>query len=457
MSGFNDLLARRRAAAAVLFLGDAAALSLCTGLAVALLPRLEAYFGDSVAANGGSAVIASLISAGAIAYFGLRGHYSRRTLWWQQMAEMISASAAAVSVTALLAYSLQSWSFLAAFVLSWFTAPFILAAVRWLVRGALMRAGYWTVPTLVAGGAANGAKTVAALKAESYIVHDVVFHALPESGQAALPNGTYEYAVYCPDEGNAARDALMLERLPQQALRFGYVPPVEAATLYNASIKRFFGQGILSLEPAPRTTLVGDFVKGAVDRTGALIGLILLSPVFLALALVIRRDGGPVLFGHKRIGKNGRVFKCWKFRSMVPNAQEVLREVLERDPAARAEYERDFKLKNDPRVTRVGAILRKTSLDEIPQLFNVLRGEMSLMGPRPIVEDEKKFYEERISDYMSVKPGITGLWQVSGRSDTGYDQRVYLDSWYVRNRSFWNDMVIGLKTFVVVLARKGAY
>jgi undecaprenyl-phosphate galactose phosphotransferase len=142
---------------------------------------------------------------------------------------------------------------------------------------------------------------------------------------------------------------------------------------------------------------------------------------------------------------------------MVPNAQDALRELLEKDPSAREEYARDFKLKNDPRVTRIGALLRKTSLDEIPQLFNVLRGEMSLMGPRPIVEDEKKFYNDRIADYMSVKPGITGLWQVSGRSDTGYDQRVYLDSWYVRNWSFWNDVVIGFRTFLVVLARKGAY
>ena len=137
--------------------------------------------------------------------------------------------------------------------------------------------------------------------------------------------------------------------------------------------------------------------------------------------------------------------------------EAILKNILATDPEARAEWEKDFKLKNDPRITKIGQFIRKTSLDEIPQLFNVLKGDMSLVGPRPIVEDEKKYYAEKIGDYFSVKPGITGLWQVSGRNDITYDQRVYLDSWYVNHWSIWNDIVIILKTVLVILCRKGAY
>jgi len=208
---------------------------------------------------------------------------------------------------------------------------------------------------------------------------------------------------------------------------------------------------------ARRPSGAGRVVKGVMDRAGAAVALLLFSPLFAVLAYKIRKDGGPATYGHTRLGKDGRPFKCWKFRSMVTNSQEMLQDLLARDPEARAEYERDFKIKNDPRVTPIGKFLRKTSLDEIPQLFNVLCGEMSLVGPRPIVEDEKKYYGDQIGYYTSVKPGMTGLWQVSGRSDTGYEQRVRLDTYYVKNWSLWNDIVIIFKTINVVLRRKGAY
>jgi undecaprenyl-phosphate galactose phosphotransferase len=204
-------------------------------------------------------------------------------------------------------------------------------------------------------------------------------------------------------------------------------------------------------------TAVSKFLKAAMDRSGAAIALLLLSPLFAFLYWQVGKDGGPVFFGHTRIGKNGKLFKCWKFRSMVTNSQEVLKELLENDPEARAEYERDFKLRNDPRVTPIGRFLRKSSLDEIPQLFNVLRGEMSLVGPRPIVEAEKRYYAEGFVYYTAVKPGITGLWQVSGRNDTGYDLRVKLDKQYVRDWSVWKDIGILFRTVHVVLAKKGAY
>lgn len=202
---------------------------------------------------------------------------------------------------------------------------------------------------------------------------------------------------------------------------------------------------------------VERFLKEVMDRAGALVALVLFSPLFLILAYKIKQDGGPAFYGHTRVGKDGKPFKCWKFRSMVMNSQEILKDLLEKDPAARKEYEETFKLKNDPRITKVGAFLRKSSLDEIPQLFNVLCGEMSLVGPRPVVDAERSYYADQFSHYTSVKPGITGLWQISGRSDTSYPLRVQLDTTYVKEWSLMNDIVIIFKTIHVVLTRKGAY
>ena len=171
-----------------------------------------------------------------------------------------------------------------------------------------------------------------------------------------------------------------------------------------------------------------------------------------------KEDPGPVIFKHIRIGKDGKPFPCYKFRSMVVNSKEMLEQYLASDPAAKEEWERDFKLKNDPRITPIGKFLRRTSLDELPQIFNVLKGEMSLVGPRPVVQEElDKYYGEAVKEYCSVRPGITGMWQVNGRSDLDYTERVLLDKWYVKNRDIKLDIKILWQTIGVVLQKKGAY
>ncbi len=184
-----------------------------------------------------------------------------------------------------------------------------------------------------------------------------------------------------------------------------------------------------------------------------------LLPIIGILALLIKRESpGPVFYAHARIGQDGKTIPVYKFRSMYADADIRLEKLLAEDPAAKAEWERNFKLKNDPRVTRIGSFLRRTSLDELPQIFNVLRGEMHFVGPRPVVKQEiEKYYKENAAYYYMVKPGITGLWQVSGRSDTDYDFRVATDRWYVLNWSIWLDIVILLKTIKVVLKKEGAY
>ncbi|MBS6392526.1 MAG: undecaprenyl-phosphate galactose phosphotransferase WbaP [Veillonella sp.] len=199
-------------------------------------------------------------------------------------------------------------------------------------------------------------------------------------------------------------------------------------------------------------------MKRIFDIVATVCGGILILPILAIVAILIYLDSpGPIVFGHKRVGQDGKEFPCYKFRSMVPNAQEALEIYLKENPAAREEWERDFKLKDDPRVTRIGKFLRKTSLDELPQLWNVLIGDMSLVGPRPIVRDEIVKYGDYINDFYLVPPGITGVWQVSGRSDTTYEERVLMDSWYVHNWSVWIDIVYLLKTVLAVVKSKGAY
>jgi undecaprenyl-phosphate galactose phosphotransferase len=178
--------------------------------------------------------------------------------------------------------------------------------------------------------------------------------------------------------------------------------------------------------------------------------------VVLAAAILFL-DGRPVFFFQRRIGMHGRPFPCLKFRTMVPDAEVRLQALLESDPAARAEWQRDRKLRNDPRVSRVGAWLRRTSLDELPQLFNVIRGEMSLIGPRPVVEEELRRYGPRAVFYLKTRPGLSGLWQVSGRNDLDYGHRVQLDCQYVRNWSPWWDVALLLATVRAVFTRRGAY
>ena len=199
--------------------------------------------------------------------------------------------------------------------------------------------------------------------------------------------------------------------------------------------------------------------KRALDVLGAIVLALVFAPLILSIAIValIRRESGSIIYKHRRIGQDGRAFECLKFTTMVPNADQVLRQLLERDPAIKAEWARDHKLRCDPRVTRLGKFLRRTSLDELPQLWNVMRGDMSLVGPRPVVREELLRYGRNVRAYLSAKPGITGLWQVKGRNDTDYRRRVVLDTYYVRNRNLLLDLYILIKTTTVVLGGSGAY
>lgn len=204
----------------------------------------------------------------------------------------------------------------------------------------------------------------------------------------------------------------------------------------------------------------GEFAKRLFDIVFSLLVLILFSPVYLLLGLLIAfSSDGPIFYIQERVGKNYKPFNCIKFRTMVTNADEVLVQIMETSPHLRDEFETTFKLKHDPRITKIGRFLRITSLDEFPQFWNVLKGDMSVVGPRPLVEEELPKYGCYIDQILTIRPGITGLWQVSGRNDIPYPRRIQIDLHYVKFRNFWLDLWIIFKTIGVVVIPKnnGAY
>ena len=217
--------------------------------------------------------------------------------------------------------------------------------------------------------------------------------------------------------------------------------------------------GILGFSSTHNLTKITSlFIKRIFDILFLLLSAPLTIPLTIIVSILVKvTSKGPVFYGHKRIGKNHKEFKCWKFRSMVIDADKQLEKLLSENPQMRAEWEKEQKLTNDPRVTKIGKLLRKTSIDEIPQFFNILTGQMSFIGPRPVTEPELEKYGSKADYILNVQPGLSGMWQISGRSETSYQERVTLDSYYIDNWSIWLDLWILLKTVFVVLKGKGAY
>ena len=217
-------------------------------------------------------------------------------------------------------------------------------------------------------------------------------------------------------------------------------------------------RAVASAEQAPVERSPGLGAQRLTDVLMAALAIVALAPLMLTLAFLIWvSDGGSPLYGHVRVGRMGQLFRCWKFRSMVVDADKILAKHLAADPKARAEWEANHKLRQDPRITPIGRFLRASSLDELPQLWNVWVGEMSIVGPRPIVIAEIERYKSNFTDYCACRPGITGLWQISGRNDVSYDQRVALDTRYAKTRSLLLDLKIIMSTIPAVLAQRGSY
>ena len=406
--------------------------------------------------------------------------YQRRLPLWQQMQRLFKVSIYSLVFILCVMYFTETVKHISrpfmAFL--WLFSFLFLASSRYVMKQVLLRAGLWQVPVILIGGGRTADVLLRSLEADGGLGYKVVGvvddrkTALHLGGKASMPvlggfaqvvdvvraSGVRDVLIAAP---GLRREKLveLVSKLQPLVCNITFVPDLRGIPLGDIELDTLLNEKIALLKV--RNNLAVEFnryLKRALELTLVLVGLVFVWPLLLGIAAAVRLDSpGPVVFAHKRVGANGKVFPCFKFRTMVMNAQQVLREHLQQHPEAKAEWEKDFKLKQDPRITRVGAFLRATSLDELPQLLNVLRGEMSLVGPRPIVRMEISRYGEYIRDYYLVRPGMTGYWQVHGRNDVTYEERVQMDSWYVRNWSLWLDMVLLLKTVKVVCGKRGAY
>jgi len=403
-------------------------------------------------------------------YFEMTGHYTGRLPLWLELKGLVIGTLVALTLDAVIRTTVFGGPCGFETIMRWLLMVPAVLLTRQAVQVILQQYGLWALRTLVIDQRAGQPETRAALSAELGVDYSVVATVpLAEAAgwqgtdiEAAVRNAGCEFVVLIVGAG--ATDAWRHERtvisaLNRNALRYALAPEPTSYSLpitgYNS--RHDLKPGAVMLVRDHRVMrLLRRMAKSVLDRLTAVLLILVFSPVFLFLFWRIRADGGPALFGHKRIGANGVPFRCLKFRTMVPNSDEVLRTLLLHDPVARAEWSAKRKLTNDPRITGVGRFLRTSSLDELPQLVNVIKGEMSLVGPRPIVQDEVQFYGHDFMYYCDTKPGITGLWQVSGRSGTTYEERVRCDVWYVQNWTFWHDCAILIKTISAVLQRKGA-
>ncbi|MDI6800997.1 MAG: undecaprenyl-phosphate galactose phosphotransferase WbaP [Thermodesulfovibrionales bacterium] len=252
----------------------------------------------------------------------------------------------------------------------------------------------------------------------------------------------------------------LVKKVQFKVERIMFIPDLQSIPVIGTEVHHFFNEQILSFEI--KNNLAKKYnilVKRLFDAiSGALLIVVLFVPMLVLSLLIMLDSPGHPIFTQKRNGRYGKTFRLYKFRTMYTGADEKLNEVLQKDANARLEWDKYYKLKSDPRVTKIGKFLRETSLDELPQIFNVFKGEMSLVGPRPVTQEEIDIhYKENAAVCFNVPPGLTGLWQISGRNDASYDHRVNLDLWYVRNWNLWLDIVILLKTVRVVLRKEGAY
>ncbi len=403
-------------------------------------------------------------------------HYSYRKPFWFELKEMLR-TIIIFAIISLAFVGFSKWE-LSRYVwlLTWLFALILIPAFRIITKHVFNVLGLWKKQTIIIGSGRNAEEAYVALQSEEILGFDVVaFYCLsPEDERESLfgkklikseeelwdlvdPENT-QIIVAVEFEQHALRDYWLKSFAKHACRSVSVIPTLRGVPLYGTDMSFIFSHEVMILRVNNNLAkLTSRFVKRIFDIFGSLAIMTILSPVLLGILLMVSKDGGKPIYGHERVGLKGRKFKCLKFRSMVTNSKEVLANLLATDSEALAEWNKDFKLKNDPRITKIGGFIRKTSLDELPQLWNVLRGDMSLVGPRPIIEEELERYAGDVDYYLMAKPGMTGLWQVSGRNDVDYDTRVYFDSWYVKNWSLWNDIVILFKTVNVVLRRDGAY
>lgn len=403
--------------------------------------------------------------------------YQRRQLfqqWAQILFKITSCICTAVIVTAYLLDVTEAISRLFV-MLFWLCSFLTFCGTRYIVKRTLLFLGIWQRPVIIVGAGKTAELLANIFERDKSIGYEIIGFIEDNDSRSILKQyphlGKFQEAenivqqsrvqdVILATPGLKRRELIKLfYRIQPHVRNLIIVPDMFGVPIGSVEVDGFYDEkAILIKMQNNMKKRRNQWLKRSFDFCASLVGGIAIAPFLLSIAAAIYMTSpGPIIFTHQRIGSKGKRFPCYKFRTMMNNSQEILEKYLQENSDAKAEWERDFKLKKDPRITKIGAFLRKTSLDELPQLLNVLKGEMSLVGPRPIVEKEIERYGVYIEDYYLVRPGMTGYWQVSGRNDVDYKERVEMDAWYVRNWSLWQDIVLLFKTVKVVLDREGAY
>lgn len=419
--------------------------------------------------------------------FYAKGHYTKRVPWWNQVQSVLYICMIAFLIDGFTRFALDMSFSRLLIGFSWVYVFFLTIFFRQITYIISRKRKLWRIPTVIIGDQETVIDTLFAFGTDHYTGYDVKhiylldgsektfdyeaipakyrnieIHAAPEDYTALFEENLDHYFVITLERIRGEDRDNVINALTQNNALYAVVPPVSRISLFEMEPSYFFGYDIMLLHAKKnRLSPIGSIIKRGMDITLSAIALTLLSPIMLLVAVMLKVEGqgGSVFYGGERIGRKGKRFKCWKFRSMEPDSDHLLETLLDQDPEARQEWETFRKLKRpDPRVTtKTARIIRKLSIDELPQIWNVLIGDMSLVGPRPILDNEVELFGSNIKYYTRVRPGITGLWQVSGRNETSFQRRVYWDGWYVRNWSVWGDIVILIKTLYVVVARDGAY
>ncbi len=419
-----------------------------------------------------------------LSFFASERLYNKKLPFWDETRELVKAvTISTITVLALITLGKMTDRISRLTVLFlWGYGLFLFPLFRLIGKRILYKLGLWKENVIIIGAGSAGILAAKGIHSELFLGYNLIGFlddADNKIGTEIVINGK-PYKVFGKTKNftkfvnllNISTIIIALPSLPvdeladltnniqKHAKNILLIPDVKGIALTNTELYHLFVQQLFLLKI--NNNLKSPFnrlIKRTFDMTVSVLFLPVLLPLIGVLGLLIKLDSpGPVFYRHTRIGRGGQPFGVYKFRSMYRDSGERLEKILQTDPAARAEWDAYFKLKNDPRVTRMGAFLRKTSLDELPQIFNVLKSEMSLVGPRPVIAEEITTYYKECADYYHmVRPGITGLWQVSGRNDVDYENRVRLDMWYALNWSLWLDVLMLFKTIRVVLKREGAY
>jgi len=433
-------------------------------LALASLTVLPAnVLGDQAPAPGALAVTA--VSALMITlWFRSIGHYRTRQALADQVRPVLQACILAFLATSTARLAMGQASLEYSALVNWLLAPVLILGLRYAVREALKAAGAWHLPvTLLAPGARTGGdcKSLDANDGHGLVARRVValesLEGLGDGEISARLDGIGDETFFlAPDAATQEVAARIAGRLSARGACFYYKPFVGRIPTQNIDMLDFPpADGFVFRIADSLDRPLAQCAKRLFDVAASGLALIMLSPLLGLIVWAVRRDGGPALFVQPRVGRGGQVFGCLKFRTMAVDAEARLQAVLDADPVRAAEWAAYQKLSDDPRVTPAGRILRRTSLDELAQLINVLRGEMSLVGPRPMTVDQQAQYGAALESYVRMRPGITGLWQVNGRNSTTFEERARLDDWYARNWSLWRDLVIVFRTVREVAGGSG--